>query len=92
MIPHSATRRPLGRVVLRHARRLVLLIGIASIAGSAPTHAQDDTLLIDAVVRLMIQDGPAEVVPALSYNSTMLVPLLRFLELSDLLIGDVPVA
>ena len=64
--------------------RYAAFVWIAMALGSVPTRAQEDTLLVDAVVRLWIQDGPEQVIPALSDNSTMLIPLQRFLELAEI--------
>jgi hypothetical protein len=40
--------------------------------------------MLQAVVRLDIQDGPSDVVPALAHNGTLLLPLREFLELSEI--------
>jgi hypothetical protein len=58
------------------------------IAGPISLDAQADTVLLEAVVRLSIQDGPDEVVPALAYNSTLLLPLRRYLELTEIPLVD----
>lgn len=68
--------------------RWALLSGaILTLAGSA-AWGQQDTVLVDAVIRMEIEDGPAEVVPALAYNGTLLLPLRRFLELSEIPLLD----
>jgi hypothetical protein len=48
-----------------------------------PALAQEDTILVEAAVQLHIENGPSEVVAALVYNGTMLFPVHRFLELSE---------
>ncbi len=39
---------------------------------------------MDAVIRLEIENGPAAVVPALTYNSTLLLPLRQYAEMAEL--------
>ncbi len=48
-----------------------------------PLDAQQDPL-IEAVVRVQIIDGPSEVVQALTYNSTLLLPFRRFMAMSEI--------
>jgi len=43
-----------------------------------------DTAYVDAVIQLSIENGPSAVVPALEYNSTLLLPLRRFLDLAEI--------
>jgi hypothetical protein len=43
-----------------------------------------DTAYAEAVVRLDIENGPSEVVSALVYNSTLLLPLRQFLEMAEI--------
>jgi hypothetical protein len=43
-----------------------------------------DTAYVDAVIQLNIENGPSAVVPALEYNSTLLLPLHRFLDLAEI--------
>jgi hypothetical protein len=49
-----------------------------------PAAAQEDTVLIEAAVQLDIENGPSEIVAALVYDGTMLFPVHRFLELSEI--------
>ena len=63
--------------------RAVLFAGLLS-AGAVPCAAQVDSALIQAVVEIRIDGGPSQVVPAVSHNSTMLVPLRSFLEMSEI--------
>ena len=53
-----------------------------------PGMAQVDTALVQAVVEVDIDGGPTQVVPAVSYNSMMLVPLRSFLEMSEIPLTD----
>jgi hypothetical protein len=64
------------------------LSGIVLLSYPVALRAQEDTVLVEAVVRLDIQGGPAEVLPALAYNSTLLLPLRRFLELAEIPLAD----
>ena len=43
-----------------------------------------DTAYVDAVIQLSIENGPSAVVPALEYNSTLLLPLHRFLDMAEI--------
>ena len=47
-----------------------------------PVLAQVDSALVQAVVEIDIDGGPTLVVPAVSYNSTMLIPFRSFLDMS----------
>jgi len=53
------------------------------LAGADRLCAQADTLLLEAIVRFEIDGGPAEVIPALAYNGTILLPLRRFVSLTE---------
>jgi hypothetical protein len=59
----------------------VLLASLLVLGGARPAYAQSDTVMLQAVVRIDIQDGPSDVVPALAHNGTLLLPLREFLEL-----------
>jgi len=60
-------------------------MAVTLIAGvGMPAAAQEDTVLVEAAVQLDIEHGPSEIVPALVYNGTMLLPVHRFLELSEI--------
>ncbi len=69
-------------------RRLGVVVTSLTLALPVRVGAQADTALIEAVVRLDIQSGPAEVVPALAYNSTLLLPLRRFLGLAEITLAE----
>lgn len=43
-----------------------------------------DTAFVEAVVQVNIDHGPSAVVPALEYNSSLLLPLHRFLDLVEI--------
>jgi hypothetical protein len=58
---------------------MALLAGLGT-----PATAQEDTVLIEAAVQLDIDDGPSDIVAALVYDGTMLFPVHRFLELSEI--------
>ena len=61
-----------------------LVAGVVMLAGSAAdARAQEDTLLAPAVIQLRIDKGPEEVISALAYNSTMLLPIRKFLEMTE---------
>lgn len=61
-----------------------LFASVVMMGGARSVRAQDDTLLVQAVVQIDIQEGPSNVVPALAYNRTLLLPLRTFLELSEI--------
>jgi len=52
---------------------------------SAPVFAQQDTTAVDALVELRVQDGPpAQVIPALVRDTTLLLPFGQLLDLFEL--------
>ncbi len=55
---------------------------------NAPVIARDsagrDTAFVEAVVQLNFENGPTAVVPALEFNSTLLLPLHRFLDMAGI--------
>ncbi len=57
------------------------LRGAASIEGDS---AGRDTAFVEAVVQLNIENGPSAVVPALEFNSTLLLPLHRFFDMAQI--------
>jgi hypothetical protein len=61
-----------------------LLIASLGVGTASPGNAQEDTLLTPAVVQLSLDQGPSEVVSALAYNSTLLLPLRRFLAMAEI--------
>ncbi len=63
------------------AAAVVSLLGAASIG--TPAAAQQDTILMEAAVQLYIEQGPSEIVPALVYNGTLLLPVRQFLTMSE---------
>jgi hypothetical protein len=73
--------------------RRALLVAAALAAVAVPASAQfafrtadasaRDTDYVDAVIRLDIENGPSAVVPALAYNSTLLLPLRQFLAMAE---------
>ena len=63
-----------------------------ALAVAAPLRAQNpgsadatwqDTSYVDAIIRLAIEGGPSQVVPALSYNAKLLLPLRQVLHLAE---------
>jgi hypothetical protein len=44
----------------------------------------DDTTYVDAVIRLDFESGPSAVIPALTYDTTLLLPLRQFAEMAEL--------
>ncbi len=70
---------------MARARVLALLLG----AAAAPAAAQNqqgswqDTTYLDAVIRLDIENGPSAVIPALTYGSTLLLPLRQYLQMVE---------
>lgn len=66
---------------------VILVLGLGG-ATPASVRGQEDTTLIDAVVQLSILDGPDAIVPALSYNGTILLPVRQFLEMSEIRLTD----
>lgn len=48
-----------------------------------------DTAYVDAVIELTIDNGPSAVVPALEYNSTLLLPLHRFFNMAEIHIDTI---
>ena len=70
-------------MAMRHARTILLIAGLLASARPGLAVAQEDTVLIDAVIRLDIQHGPSEVVSALAYNSTLLLPLRKFITMAE---------
>ncbi len=90
--PMPGARRP------RRAAPL-LLAGALSVGMAAPSAAQlalrnaptiehdsagRDTAFVEAVVQLNIDNGPSAVVPALEYNSSLLLPLHRFFDMAGI--------
>lgn len=79
-----ACARPVAAsAVVRKSLRIAcglagMLAGLARDAG-----AQTDTLLAEAAVQLDIHNGPSEIVAALVYDGTMLLPVHRFLQMSE---------
>ena len=65
----------------------LIRLGLLVVAAT-PVEAQIDTSLVQAVVEIDIDGGPTQVVPAVSYNSTMLVPFRTFLEMSEIPLTD----
>ncbi len=85
-------RRPpvqtnIRRTLCFEVRRLILSAWLLA-AGALPASGQIDTALVQAVVEIDIDGGPSQVVPAVSYNSTMLVPLRTFLEMAELQLAE----
>lgn len=54
------------------------------LGGARYARAQTDTLMLQAVIRVDIQNGPSDVVPALAHNGTLLLPLREFLAMAEI--------
>ena len=93
--PMPPTARPRGRVRCAAA----LLAGALSCGVAAPALGQlalhstpviehdsagRDTAYADAVIQLTFDNGPSAVVPALEYNSALLLPLHRVFDLAEI--------
>lgn len=75
-------------------RAALLLLAAAPLAAQTPRNgpgpappsqfAWQDTLYLDAIIRLHIDNGPREVMPALSYDTTLLLPVRQLAELAEL--------
>ncbi len=92
----AAARRGAPATAHLHAARvgaaaLLLLLAapaqaqqLAAAGGAARRGVWQDTVYIDAVIRLSIESGPSEVVPALTYNSTLMLPLRQYAAMVEL--------
>jgi len=93
--PRPSTDSPRRRSI---GRALWLACGLL-LAAAAPMPAQlalhavpviehdsagRDTAFVEAVIQLNFENGPSAVVPALEYNSTLLLPLHRFFVLAEI--------
>lgn len=57
---------------------------VALAAFARPGHGQQDTVIAEAAVELDILNGPAEIVPALVFDGTMLLPVHQFFQLAEI--------
>ncbi len=78
-----------GRVArLTVGAAVLLALSAAPAAGQNPGVPQQgtwqDTTYIDAVIRLDVENGPSAVIPALTYGSTLLLPLRQFLQMVEI--------
>jgi hypothetical protein len=62
----------------------VSAVGALLAGAAAPARAQEDTLLAPAVFEVGIHQGPSDVISALVYNSTLLLPIRTFVEMTEL--------
>ena len=91
MRAHRPDPRPI-RTVLCGAAVLCAAVAVparAQFAGHArvPVAARaiwDDTTYVDAVIRLDFENGPSAVIPALTYDTTLLLPLRQFAQMAEL--------
>ena len=69
----------------------LLPLSVALIAAFSPGSvlAAQQTVLTDIIIEMSIAGGPSVVVPALAHDSTMMVPLVKFLELAEIRIASV---
>ncbi|HXV86945.1 MAG TPA: hypothetical protein VD793_09610 [Gemmatimonadales bacterium] len=65
-------------------RQWAPVVGLLLAGWPRPGWAQDDTLLAPAVIQLNIHQGPVQVIAALTYNSTLLIPIRTLVELTEL--------
>jgi hypothetical protein len=88
----SAARRwALARVAAAAALPLLLAAPPAA-AQAAFQHfafaerdsASRDTAYVDAVIRVEIENGPSAIVPALAYNSTLMLPVHRLFDMAEI--------
>ena len=94
-----AATRQTSRERRRRRAAALLLAGVLSAGAAPPSFAQlslrsapvierdsagRDTAFVEAVVQLTFENGPAAVVPALEFNSTLLLPLHRFLDMAGI--------
>jgi hypothetical protein len=66
------------------AQRASAQIAFRSDPLTRPGSSPRDSEYVDAVIRVDIENGPSAVVPALAYNSTLLLPLRRFFEMAEI--------
>jgi hypothetical protein len=90
--PRTPTRAPGSRWVPSALLAAALLLATApavraqavfehlALAGDSSPR---DTAYVEAVIRVDVENGPSAVVPALAYNSTLLLPLRQFLDLVE---------
>jgi hypothetical protein len=75
---------------LRAAARLSSAVALGLLAsslaaqepGAARNDSWRDTTYVDAIIRIEFENGPADVIPALTYNSTLLLPLRQLLAMA----------
>ena len=83
MPPRRTPRPAVGSATNRLLRWAGVAVALSAVLGT-PALAQEDTVLVEAAVQLDIENGPSEIVAALVYDGTMLFPVHRFLELSEI--------
>jgi hypothetical protein len=77
--------RPGVRGYPRTAWRAAACLALALLlAPGRAVRGQQDTLLAEAAVQLDIQHGPSDIVAALVYDGTLMLPVHRFLEMSEI--------
>jgi len=72
------------RVMMPRSVGVWLLASTLLVAVGPAVQAQQDTVLAEAAVELAFLNGPAEIVPALVYNGTMLLPMHRFFVMAEI--------
>ncbi len=92
----TAARRIPGavRAARRAAAGAALLAGLASALAAQqtpdtarpalPRASWQDTFYLEAIIRIDIENGPSQVVPALTYNGTLMLPVRQFFELAEI--------
>jgi hypothetical protein len=81
---HAADGRAAALPRASRAALTTLSLLSSFLALPAALRAQDDTVLVEAVIRLDLQYGPADIVPALASETRLLLPLLRFLQMAEI--------
>lgn len=83
-VPRSRVLGATGLLLLAAVLPLRAQVIVTARAGNARGGIPDDTTYVDAVIRLELENGPSAVVPALTYNTTLLLPLRQFAEMAEL--------
>lgn len=76
--------RALCPTSLRGPATLLVVALLALSSPAATAQMVQDTVLAEAAVELDVLDGPSEIVPALVYNGSMLLPVHRFFSMVEI--------
>lgn len=84
-VPWNLRPKGLGEASRRSTLGLACLLALlGSTAEAQQQGTWQDTTYVDAIIRLDIENGPNAVVPALTYNTRLLLPLRQFAELAEI--------